>query len=103
MTIIIFYTKRDALVKNTFNIKKLLFFFGLAGCFLGFGQTTYNVTFQVDMNNYNGAFTTPEMNGDFKGWCGIRAAITDLNNDGIWEVAVMGLSYSIEFKFSNDE
>jgi len=26
MTIIIFYTKRDALVKNTFNIKKLLFF-----------------------------------------------------------------------------
>ena len=55
------------------------------------------------MNNYNGAFTTPEVNGDFKGWCGIRAAITDLNNDGIWEVAVMGLSYSIEFKFSNDE
>jgi 1,4-alpha-glucan branching enzyme len=43
------------------------------------------------------------VNGDFKGWCGIRAAITDLNNDGIWEVAVMGLSDSIEFKYSNDE
>lgn len=62
-----------------------------------------NVTFQVDMNEYSGSFVTPELNGDFNGWCGNCAPMTDANMDGIWEITVdlSGVT-SIEYKFSFD-
>lgn len=82
-------------------MKKITLLFGLLGCFMAIGQG-HNITFQVDMNNYVGPFTTPEVNGDFNGWCGNCAVMTDANNDGIWEVLVTGLTDSIEFKFSHD-
>lgn len=82
-------------------MKKITFLFGLLGCLFGFGQG-HNITFQVDMNNFAGTFTAPEVNGDFNGWCGNCAAMTDANSDGIWEVTVNGLTDSIEFKFSHD-
>lgn len=31
---------------------------------------TYNVTFKVNMNEVAAAYTTPEVNGTFNGWCG---------------------------------
>jgi len=82
-------------------MKKITLLFGLLGFFFANGQG-HNITFQVDMNNYAGSFTTPEVNGDFNGWCGNCAAMTDANNDGIWEVLISGLTDSIEFKFSHD-
>lgn len=35
------------------------------------GQSTQDVTFKVDMNNYTGtAFNGVFVNGNFNGWCG---------------------------------
>lgn len=62
----------------------------------------YNVTFQVDMQNVTAAFTTPELNGTFNNWCGNCTAMTDVNNDNIWEVTVQLNAGSIEYKFSAD-
>jgi len=39
-------------------------------------QTT-NVTFQVDMNDYTGTFTTPEVNGTFNSRCGNCNAMSE--------------------------
>ncbi len=65
-------------------------------------QTTKNVTFQVDMNQYGGTFTTPEVNGTFNGWCGNCNVLSDANNDGIWEVTLPLTADSIEYKFAHD-
>lgn len=63
---------------------------------------TYNVTFQVDMNSYGGTFTTPEVNGDFNGWCGGCAPMADPDGNGIWELTVPIMADSIEFKYAYD-
>jgi 1,4-alpha-glucan branching enzyme len=63
---------------------------------------TYNVTFQVDMNSYTGTFTTPEVNGDFNGWCGGCAPMADPDGNGIWELTVPIMADSIEFKYAYD-
>ena len=48
-----------------------------------------NVTFQVDMTDENLA---PDdivyVQGTFNGWCGYCNPMTDLNNDGIWELTL---------------
>lgn len=62
----------------------------------------YNVGFQVDMNQYTGAFTTPEVNGEFNGWCGNCTPMSDPDGDGIWSVWVTMVADSIEFKYSVD-
>jgi hypothetical protein len=65
--------------------------------------TTANVTFRVDMNEFTGTFTTPEINGTFNSWCGNCAPMTDANNDDIWEITInMPLGDTIEYKFSHD-
>ena len=64
-------------------------------------DTNY-VTFQVDMNQYGGTFTTPELNGDFNGWCGNCNAMSDANADGIWDITLPFTQDSIEYKFSHD-
>ena len=63
---------------------------------------TSNVTFRLDMNEYTGAFTTPEVNGEFNNWCGACAAMTDSNSDNIWEVTVQITLDNFEFKYSFD-
>ncbi|MCT4622806.1 MAG: T9SS type A sorting domain-containing protein [Schleiferiaceae bacterium] len=82
-------------------MKEKLLLFSFACSMLAFGQG-HNITFQVDMNNYTGTFNTPEVNGDFNGWCGNCAAMTDVNGDNVWEITVNNLSDSIEYKFSYD-
>ncbi len=62
---------------------------------------TYNVTFQVDMQNVTG-FTTPEVNGTFNGWCGGCAPMTDVNGDNIWELTIPLSAGSYEFKYAYD-
>ncbi len=62
----------------------------------------HDVTFQVDMNNVVEAFTTPEINGTFNGWCGACAPMTDNNADGIWEITISLEEGSYEYKYSYD-
>ena len=72
-------------------------------CAVHLGAQTVNVTFQVDMNNYTGTFTTPELNGTFNNWCGNCSAMSDSNGDGIWDVTVaLTPGDTIEYKFSHD-
>ncbi|MEK9830693.1 MAG: hypothetical protein VW420_07680, partial [Schleiferiaceae bacterium] len=82
-------------------MKKTLTLLAMAILGTAFAQT--QVTFQVDMNQYSGTFTTPEVNGTFNGWCGNCAAMTDANGDNIWEVTI-GLTAgdTVEYKFSHD-
>ena len=74
--------------------------------FLTFSIFSYaqnNVTFQVDMNNVDPAtFTTPEVNGNFNGWCGSCAAMSDPDGDNVWDVTIDLASGNYEFKFSAD-
>ena len=66
------------------------------------GSCLYNVTFSVDMSDYTGpAFTTMELNGNFNGWCGNCAPMTDLGN-GIWELTVELQDGTYEYKFTFD-
>ena len=48
-------------------------------------------------------FTTAEVNGNFNGWCGSCAAMTDSNGDNIWDVVItIDINTNYEFKFSAD-
>lgn len=60
------------------------------------------VTFKVDMTYYLGAFTTPEVNGDYNGWCGACNVLEDGDGDGIWEGTFLVLGDSIEYKYAYD-
>ena len=62
----------------------------------------HNVTFQVDMRNVTAGYTTPEVNGTFNGWCGNCNAMSDANNDSIWEVTLPLNAGQIEYKFAAD-
>ena len=63
---------------------------------------TFNVTFLVDMNQVTQAFTTPEVNGTFNGFCGGCAPMSDANADGIWELTVELPAGTYEYKFAAD-
>lgn len=84
-------------------MKKSLLLVALLACSLWSAAQTRNVTFQVDMNNYTGTFTTPEVNGTFNNWCGNCAAMADPNNDDIWTITIpLNQGATVEFKFSHD-
>ena len=44
------------------------------------------MTFQVDMSTYEGAFGTVNLNGNFNGWCGGCAEMTDADGDGVYSL-----------------
>ena len=82
-------------------MKKTLTLMAMAILGSAFAQT--NVTFQVDMNNHTGSFTTPEVNGTFNNWCGNCAAMTDADGDNVWEVTIaLTAGDTVEYKFSHD-
>lgn len=62
----------------------------------------YDITFQVNMNGVAGPFTTPEVNGNFNGWCGGCAPMSDANADGIWEITIPLGTGTYEYKFAYD-
>ncbi|MBT5750078.1 MAG: T9SS type A sorting domain-containing protein, partial [Flavobacteriales bacterium] len=64
-------------------------------------QTSYNVTFQVDMANVSG-FSVPEINGVFNEWCGSCWPMTDIDGDNIWEFTALIDTSIQEYKFSAD-
>jgi 1,4-alpha-glucan branching enzyme len=73
-----------------------------ASCLACNAANTYNVLFRVDMNNVTSAFTTPEVNGIFNGWCGGCAPMSDTDGDGIWELNIALAAGSYEYKFAYD-
>ena len=63
----------------------------------------YDVTFQVDMSQYSGAYSQVDLNGSFNSWCGTCNPLTDVNADNIYETTlslVEGTTY--EYKFTLD-
>ena len=61
----------------------------------------YSVTFRLNLNGISG-FETPEVNGTFNNWCGNCNAMTDTDNDGIWEATINMNAGTYEYKFSFD-
>ncbi len=71
--------------------------------FLGFSQTTYNVTFQVDMNQYNAtSIGNVEVFGSFNNWAGGVTIMSDANSDGVYDVTVAMPAGAIEYLFFVD-
>ncbi len=73
-------------------------------CFVAFSASaqTYNVTFQVNMNLVGAAFTTPEVNGTFNGWCGGCNPLADGDGDGIWTATIALDAGTYEYKYAYD-
>ena len=63
---------------------------------------TYDVTFRVDMNNFDGDFGVVNINGSFNGWCGGCNPMSDDNADGVYEVTLTLEEGTIEYKFTLD-
>ena len=61
-----------------------------------------NVTFSVDMNEYNGAFSTVYLNSSLNNWCGSCQPLQDNDQDGIWETTAAVPVGSMEYKFTLD-
>jgi hypothetical protein len=80
-------------------MRKIILLIALAITSYGYAQN--DVTFQVDMSDYTGDFTTIELNGTFNGWCGACNPMTDMGN-GIWAVTLPLASGPIEFKYTFD-
>ena len=59
-----------------------------------------DVTFQVDLNDYSGAYGTVNLNGSFNGWCGACAAMTDVNADGVYDLTISLAPGTYEYKFT---
>lgn len=68
----------------------------------GVVDPTYNIVFHVNMNDVTDAFTTPEVNGTFNGWCGGCAPMTDDNGDNIWDLTIPLTAGFYEYKFAYD-
>ena len=58
-----------------------------------------NVTFQVDMAGYEGPFSSVTLNGEFNGWCGSCAPMSDNDGDGVFELTLPLTGDTLEYKF----
>lgn len=67
----------------------------------GIAPVFYDVTFRVDMSNVAEAYTTPEVNGIFNGWCGGCAPMTNIGGD-VWEITIALEAGSYQYKFAAD-
>lgn len=65
-------------------------------------QVPVNVVFAVDMSQYSGTYTTPEVNGTFNNWCGGCAPMSDPDGNDIWELTISLTPGNYEFKFAVD-
>ena len=59
-----------------------------------------NVKFQVDMAEYEGPFGSVTLNGEFNGWCGNCAPMTDDDGDGVYELTIPLTGDTLEYKFA---
>ena len=69
----------------------------------GGGAEGGNITFQVDLSEYTGAYAMVNLNGSFNGWCGTCAEMTDDDGDNIYELTIEAMpAGTIEYKFTLD-
>jgi hypothetical protein len=69
----------------------------------GSATETVAVTFQVDMNEYLGAYAVVNLNGSFNGWCGGCNEMLDDDADGIYDITIdLNPESSYEYKFTLD-
>ncbi|MCF8253548.1 MAG: lamin tail domain-containing protein [Bacteroidia bacterium] len=61
--------------------------------------STYQVRFKLDLNNYPASFDAVYVKGNFNGYCDTCDALLDVNNDGLWELALPTSKDSLEYKF----
>lgn len=100
---------------RTFGRIVLFFDFGTAGT--GVDQTFYfddiavctsgpagnvDVTFTIDMNDYEADFGTVYVSGDFNGWSGDANPLSDEDEDGVWTTRIPLPTGPIEYKFTLD-
>lgn len=62
-----------------------------------------NVTFQLDMNDYPGTFTTAYIFGTFNGFDPAANPLDDSDGDGIWEITLELNAGAVEYKFLADD
>ena len=98
---------------NTYNLMSIFYNFGTDGNTAGdktyycdnikFGSSTdKDVTFNVNLNDYAGSYTTVYVAGTFNGWCGDCNAMTDDDMDGIYTATITTDADDIEYKFLVD-
>jgi len=63
---------------------------------------TYDITFYVNMNEVGDPYTTPEVNGNWDGWCGGCTPLEDPDGDGIWSITKSLSPGTYEYKFAYD-
>ncbi len=68
----------------------------------GGGNIPANVSFNVDMNDYAGTFTTIYISGSFNSWSGDANPMTDADGDKIYETTLQLQSGDYEYKFELD-
>ncbi|MEP4532543.1 MAG: PKD domain-containing protein [Cyclobacteriaceae bacterium] len=61
-----------------------------------------NVTFKVNMNDYDAAFTQMYVSGSFNGWSGDGWPMDDTDADGVWELTKEVEVGEHEYKFTID-
>ena len=84
-------------------MRKIYSLFLLSLCSTLMMAQTKNVTFVVDMNQFGGSFSIVNLNGTFNGWCGSCDTMTDVNNDGVYEITMtLNAPDTIEYKFTVD-
>jgi hypothetical protein len=66
------------------------------------GVAEGNITFQVDMSQYQGTFTQVYVSGSFNGWSGDANPLDDSDADGIWVGTILVPGGQHEYKFTLD-
>lgn len=64
-------------------------------------STQKTITFRVDMSDFTGTFTLPQVKGTFNDWCLDCAPMSDMGN-GVWELAIALEPGNYEYKYSSD-
>jgi hypothetical protein len=68
----------------------------------GFVPDIFDVTFSVDMSEFEGSYDNVYLNGNFNGWCGDCTQMFDPDMDGVYEVTIELASGAYEYKFTLD-
>jgi hypothetical protein len=76
--------------------------FGLCSTTTDCGSSAGIITFNVDMSDYTGSFTTVYLSGNFNNWSGDANPLEDTDGDGIWSGNVELATGSYEYKFQLD-
>jgi hypothetical protein len=68
----------------------------------GQGPQPKNVTFSVDMSDYEGSYTNVYVSGSFNGWCGDCNLMTETDLPNVYETTIILNDGTYEYKFTLD-